>query len=156
MNSMARAPLDYEPRSDVPRIRLLPWGWITLAAGVCLIAASARLGSRTHRPDARRLARIHVHRAFSALHQFAAHNGRFPTQAEGLDILVIRTQGVTTWKGPYLQHALRNDPWGRPYVYEVSPRQDPQEAQVTSMGPDGKLGTADDIAADWRNIRPRD
>ncbi len=37
------------------------------------------------------------------------------------------------------------DPWARPYVYSV--RAWPAGPQVISPGPDGTLGTADDIAS---------
>src|SRR5579859_62838 len=39
-----------------------------------------------------------------------------------------------------------NDPWGNPYVYE---RQGTRKIRISSKGPDGKLGTPDDVFADF-------
>ena len=50
----------------------------------------------------------------------------------------------TGWSGPYVQHmgptaSLSDDLWGTPFSYDgVTP-------QLTSLGPDRSLGTADDI-----------
>ncbi|HSY27502.1 MAG TPA: type II secretion system major pseudopilin GspG, partial [Burkholderiaceae bacterium] len=48
--------------------------------------------------------------------------GRFPTTEEGLALLNDRPKDEklsAKWKGPYLDEALPNDPWGNPYQYSV-------------------------------------
>jgi hypothetical protein len=42
----------------------------------------------------------------------------------------------------YMNEIIRNDAWDRPFSAE---RLDGQTARITSMGPDGKAGTPDDI-----------
>jgi hypothetical protein len=41
---------------------------------------------------------------------------------------------------------LQTDPWGNPYVYELSA--DGMSYEIKSLGPDGVAGTPDDIVAD--------
>ncbi|MFQ5827571.1 MAG: prepilin-type N-terminal cleavage/methylation domain-containing protein [Candidatus Methylomirabilia bacterium] len=58
----------------------------------------------------------------------------------------------TGWRGPYLlgqfdPNELFVDAWGRPYSYTADPTQGQtnQAGQIISAGPDGALGTGDDI-----------
>jgi len=77
---------------------------------------------------------------------FESANGRFPTTAEGLDALVRCPKGLEeTWKS--LQDKVPLDPWGNPYIYVGPTAKDPGTFSVSSAGPDGKPGTADDITA---------
>ena len=68
--------------------------------------------------------------------------GRYPTQQEGLGLLVQAPGGgVPNWNGPYLQGStVPNDPWGKPYVYTPPGDSGGKEPQVTSLGEDGKPG----------------
>lgn len=48
--------------------------------------------------------------------------GRFPTEEEGLTLLVEPPQDEQTrasWRGPYLDGSLPPDPWGNPYRYSI-------------------------------------
>jgi general secretion pathway protein G len=88
-----------------------------------------------------------------ALASFREDVERFPTAAEGLGVLVKRPsgEGSDKWKGPYIS-AIPQDGWGRPFSYispsKIIPRFDQKLAafsyDLTSPGPDGKLGTDDD------------
>ena len=49
------------------------------------------------------------------------------------------------WDGPYVNHIV-NDPWGRPYVYETRP--EGGHPILYSRGPDGRMGTTDDVMPD--------
>lgn len=64
--------------------------------------------------------------------------GRFPSQCEGLAVLVAAPAAAGAgWRGPYLDSAKGlTDPWGRAYVYAQS------EALpvVRSLGRDGAQG----------------
>lgn len=72
------------------------------------------------------------------LELFKLDVGRFPTNEEGLDSLVRRPGNATSWNGPYLKgSAIPVDPWGRPYVYRMTPGKDPS---LTSLGADGAEG----------------
>ena len=78
-----------------------------------------------------------------ALDLFEQDVGRYPSDDEGLQILVSN-QGITGWKGPYLKGGLKPDPWGTAYNYT----RDPQNSNyyiLRSAGPDQQLGTDDDI-----------
>ncbi len=67
---------------------------------------------------------------------------RFPTQAEGLDILYHRPSDAGMarfWKGPYLDEEVPLDPWGNKYQYTV-PGKDGLPFALYSFGADGALG----------------
>ncbi|MFI4859759.1 MAG: type II secretion system major pseudopilin GspG [Phycisphaerales bacterium JB063] len=78
-----------------------------------------------------------------ALDMFEQDIGRYPTTDEGLDALV-QDPGLPNWKGAYIRNGLNPDPWGNPYVYEHD-ESDPSGYRLSSSGPDGQLGTDDDI-----------
>jgi len=42
-------------------------------------------------------------------------------------------------------HDLRADPWGEGYVYRCPGAHDKEEGDISSKGPDRKLGTSDDV-----------
>lgn len=68
--------------------------------------------------------------------------GRFPTPAEGLAMLNEQPKDeriASRWKGPYLDEALPQDPWGNPYQYGV-PGAGGQPVAIYSFGADGKRG----------------
>ena len=50
------------------------------------------------------------------------------------------------WHGPYLDgtDVVPKDPWGNPYVYK-HPGEHSPDFDIVSAGPDGQMGTADDI-----------
>jgi general secretion pathway protein G len=75
----------------------------------------------------------------TALETMRIDLGRYPTAEEGLAILVTAPQGATNWQGPYIDSAVPNDPWNRPYLY--IPSANPDEApRIGSYGSDGKAG----------------
>lgn len=71
--------------------------------------------------------------------------GRFPTQEEGLELLVRKPADAalaTRWSGPYLDGSVPEDPWGHPYQYSPKPTAD-QPVTLYSTGADGKPGGTD-------------
>jgi general secretion pathway protein G len=86
-----------------------------------------------------------------ALDLFEQDAGRYPATEEGLQVLVSApAQGlVTGWNGPYIKSAsVPLDPWGREYHYTF-PSQLTNVAglyDLVSAGPDGQMGTADDVS----------
>ena len=85
-------------------------------------------------------ARVQVRSLETAVQTMQLDIGRYPTQAEGLDLLVkADPKTVTGWYGPYLSGGLPNDPWGHPYVY-VAPVDATHPPTVFSYGADGKPG----------------
>jgi len=68
--------------------------------------------------------------------------GTFPSTEDGLAILNEPPKDErlrAKWKGPYLDEALPNDPWGNPYQYSV-PGANGQPFALYSFGADGKKG----------------
>ena len=62
----------------------------------------------------------------------------------GLSLVNVMRGGGDGAPAPARPAPIR-DPWGNPYVYELSG--DGETASVVSFGPDGERGTSDDIAA---------
>jgi len=93
-------------------------------------------------------ARVQVRALETALQTMELDIGRYPTQAEGLDLLVkADPKTVAGWQGPYLGGGMPKDPWGHDYVYEA-PVDANHPPRVHSLGSDGKPGgegTAADI-----------
>jgi len=83
-----------------------------------------------------------------ALGAFEVDNGRYPTSAEGLAALSAAPGGVANWKGPYVEKAVRNDPWGNPYVYACPGTHNTDGYDLHSFGPSGQDG-ADDNIVSW-------
>ena len=74
--------------------------------------------------------------------------GRYPTAEEGLALLTRAPADAALagrWRGPYLDGALPDDPWGRPYQYGL-PGADGQPFALYSLGADGKRGGQGDDA----------
>jgi general secretion pathway protein G len=82
----------------------------------------------------------------TALDAFEVDMGAYPKGRNGLLDLIQQPRGAANWHGPYLQSdAVPKDPWGADYVYECPGRHNPSFYDVSSAGPDGRLGTDDDI-----------
>ncbi len=78
-----------------------------------------------------------------ALDAFEVDNGCYPTESEGLSVLVVPPADKPHWRGPYLKQ-LPTDQWGHAYIYHASIS--PQKGyRLLSTGPDGVEGTQDDI-----------
>jgi len=77
----------------------------------------------------------------TALELFKADCGRYPTDGEGLPSLLHEIP-VRGWKGPYIV-SLTRDPWRYRFHYERKG----DAYLLCSVGPDGKVGTEDDIVA---------
>ncbi|MFL6875444.1 type II secretion system major pseudopilin GspG [Pseudomonas marginalis] len=73
-----------------------------------------------------------------ALHQYRLDNGNYPEETLGLGALTERPANAGNWHGPYLK-ALPPDPWGNPYLFK-NPGTAPNDAEVISLGRDGKAG----------------
>jgi general secretion pathway protein G len=96
-------------------------------------------------------ARVQTRSLESALQTMELDIGRYPTQSEGLQLLVNGDRKtVAGWNGPYLSSSLPNDPWGHAYVYDP-PADATHPPKVHSLGSDGRpggSGNASDIYSD--------
>lgn len=84
-------------------------------------------------------ARTDVNNLMQALKLYKLDNQRYPTREQGLEALVRKPSSgpaPMNWK-PYIEK-LPNDPWGRPYLYEVPGVKG--EIDVYSLGADGQAG----------------
>jgi len=90
-----------------------------------------------------KIARIQISQIEGAIQLFAFDMGRFPTSGEGLQALVQNPTGGNSWRGPYLEKGLPDDPWNKPYTYR-SPGQN-GDFDICSAGPDGTEGSDDDV-----------
>src|SRR6478609_5709853 len=81
----------------------------------------------------------------TALDAFEVDNGYYPKGKGGLLDLVQQPRDAQSWKGPYLKE-IPKDPWGNEYVYECPGRLNPSSYDLISGGPDGKVGSEDDIS----------
>jgi general secretion pathway protein G len=93
-----------------------------------------RLVSQSKHSDCR----VQIETLTSALEAFQSAVDRYPRADEGLAALrhAPKDSGLL-WRGPYLIGELPQDPWGRPYRYEVTAS---GEGRVLSLGADGEPG----------------
>jgi general secretion pathway protein G len=84
-------------------------------------------------------ARIEIRNISTALDLFLVDVGRYPTQQEGLGVLVENPGNVPGWRGPYLRaQSVPLDPWGRPYLYRAPGRRGPYD--LFTLGADNAPG----------------
>src|SRR6185503_17185648 len=81
----------------------------------------------------------------TALDAFEVDTGSYPRGQDGLQQLLVAPADITGWRGPYLKSDIPLDPWGKPYIYEYPGRVNVNGYDVRSGGPDGQLGTGDDV-----------
>lgn len=80
-----------------------------------------------------------------ALDAFEVDTGFYPQGSAGLSALVNAPNNTPAWKGPYLKKGIPADPWGSAYVYTYPGRNNSKGYDLSSVGPDGRSGTEDDI-----------
>lgn len=108
------------------------------------------------RPNEARVvaAKQDINSIVAALKLYKLDNGRYPTQAQGLQALVARPSGdqaPANWKsGGYLER-LPKDPWGNDYLY-LNPGLH-GEIDIMSYGADGQSG-GEGFDADIGNWMP--
>lgn len=83
-------------------------------------------------------ARAQINSLEKALDQYRLDVGRYPTGEQGLAALNVRPAAEPKWAGPYLQKAVPNDPWGKPYLYKAPGEHG--EYDLSSLGKDGQPG----------------
>ena len=77
----------------------------------------------------------------NAIERFCIDCGRYPTNAEGLNVLLTPPEDVEDkWRGPYLKRSELLDPWKNPYIYVEEGERNPGSYDLVSFGADGKQG----------------
>ena len=136
-------------RLNLPAKRDRDGGFTLVELLVVLVILSLIMGLVAPRvlgylSDARvRSAKLQIDSLSAALDLFYLDAGRYPSQSEGLTVLVRRPASIDNWNGPYLkQSALPQDPWGHNYEYRVPGQNAPY--MIVSLGSDGRQGGSDD------------
>jgi len=73
----------------------------------------------------------------TAIDTYDVDNGAYPPSLQAL----ITKGSENNWNGPYLRNGLPKDQWGAEFQY--TPKDNGYE--IRSAGPDGQMGSADDI-----------
>ncbi|OKY74929.1 MAG: type II secretion system protein GspG [Desulfobulbaceae bacterium DB1] len=73
----------------------------------------------------------------AALDAYRLDIGRYPSQDEGLEALVVNP-GEDKWDGPYLKKGVPADPWDNDYQYR-NPGEH-SEIEIASLGADNREG----------------
>jgi general secretion pathway protein G len=106
-------------------------GLVTAAIGVAVMGQLSAGQQKTASNQAYEIGK--------SLELYKLNTGRYPTTAEGLQVL------VSPPKGKPLMDALPKDPWGADYIYTLPGVKNPNKFDVRSKGPDGQEGTEDDV-----------
>lgn len=84
-------------------------------------------------------AKIQVDALSAAVDGFNLGTGRFPTNDEGLSVLVEAPSDTEAWDGPYIKKRdSLMDPWGRPYSYRYPGRNG--DYDIFTLGGDNQEG----------------
>lgn len=90
-------------------------------------------------------AKIQIESLVTSVELFHVDVGRFPTTAEGLDVLVKTQAKIPGWNGPYItKGSVPLDPWGVAYHYEAPGKT--TAFDLYTLGRDGKEGGSDEDA----------
>ena len=125
-------------------------GGLGLIVGTAFLAGlllPAIMRSRTSAIKATNIAALTDIKAFTAaINLYELDNGACPTTQQGLQALVERPSNCPNWKGPYIDGGkIKNDPWGRPYIYRCPGLRNTTGFDLSSLGRDGKEDTDDDV-----------
>ena len=128
----------YQPMSASAGFTLIEMLVVLVIIGLIMGLAGPRV--LNYLGDARvKTARLQIESFSSSLDLFQLDLGRYPTNQEGLAVLVQRPAGAAVWNGPYLKgDAVPNDPWGNPYLYRAPGTKGPYD--LLSYGPTGRQG----------------
>ncbi len=93
-------------------------------------------------------AKSEVQTISSALLKYRIDAGSYPTEAQGLKALKEKpTTAPIPRRWTKNDAVMLMDPWNSEYVYKLRGSKDPTQPEIISKGPDGQLGTDDDISS---------
>lgn len=102
-----------------------------ILAGVMVFSTKGRIGQTQIGA-----CRTSIQGICTAIDVYEVDNGTIPASLDAL----MKKSNEMNWRGPYLRQEPL-DPWGTKFNYT----REGDEYKVISAGPDGQLGTADDI-----------
>jgi general secretion pathway protein G len=129
------------PPARTPGFTLLEMLVVLVIIGLIASLVGPRLFSRVDASKVQ-VAETQARMLRGAIETFRLELGRLPTEEEGLAVLVSRPvdqRANARWRGPYLDEAVPDDPWGNPYQYSV-PGRDGLPFALYSFGGDGQPG----------------
>lgn len=131
------SPCSAEPTRNVASPCLNSW-WYWWCSACWPASSRPSTSARLGRSEAK-VARAQIEGLSKALDLYRLEVGHYPNSEQGLQALVVAPSGEARWTGPYLQKAVPQDPWGRPYIYR-QPGENGGEYDLLSMGKDGQPG----------------
>ena len=110
---------------------------VVVIIGILAAVAVPRLGGRVGMSQ-KKAAEASIKNIGLAVNMYELDNGKFPDSLQNL-----LTKGAEiNWNGPYLEKGqMPKDPWGNEFQYS---KQGDGYA-IASAGPDGSMGSADDV-----------
>ena len=123
---------------------------VVVIIGILMTVAVVKFGGRTEQTQ-KTAARADIQAYSTALDLYELDNGQYPTTEQGLRALEGKPTAPPeprNWKG-YLKTPLRDDPWGKPYMYKNPGERASAGYDLYSHGPDGVEGTEDDVT-NWK------
>ena len=124
---------------------------VLVILGVLAAIVVPKFSGRTE--QARKTAAVSQIATFgTALDAYEVDMGSYPQGKSGVSALVQQPREGSGWRGPYLQKEVPVDPWGNPYIYECPGKNNTTGYDLSSMGPDGRAGTDDDITS-WQTTK---
>lgn len=81
-----------------------------------------------------------MHSFADALIQYRLDTGSYPSEQQGLSVLVEKPSDVTNWNGPYLAQQIPQDPWGHEYQWHNPARAEQKvyEVEISTNDKNGK------------------
>jgi type II secretion system protein G len=122
-----------------------------VAVGFLLVAVSAQASSTLHGAT-----EYDIRQLDGCVMTFGLEHGRYPSQSEGLSLLVTGFPGETAKNSGYIK-ALPKDGWDRDFVYRFPSLHNTNGPDIYSLGEDGisKTGGNDpDDINNWSQGRP--
>jgi general secretion pathway protein G len=87
------------------------------------------------------VAKQSIERLGSVLDLYKLDVGSYPTTEQGLQVLVERPSGVSTWNGPYVKgDKVQVDPWNHAYIYREPSGRPNHDYDLCSGGPNSTTG----------------
>lgn len=139
---------NYTSRSRGAGFTLIELLLVLVILGILAAIVVPKFSGRTE--QAKRTAAVSQISTFgTALDAYEVDMGAYPQGKSGLNALLQQPREGTGWRGPYMQKEIPLDPWGNAYIYESPGKHNPSGYDLSSMGPDGRAGTDDDIT-NWQ------
>jgi general secretion pathway protein G len=118
---------------------------LVLVILVILGSLAANVYTGTTDKASRQAAKANVNLVAGAIKYYHLHMNKYPAKLSDLWERPTDAKEAEKWGGPYLETALKPDPWGNEYQYTAQGKKNTDKYDFWSNGPDGQNGTDDDI-----------